>query len=100
MVLRVREVTEDERAKLERLVRAKTAPVRLAERARIVLAALEGLAAPQVAARVGVGEATARQWVKRYNAAGLAGLDDAPRAGRPRTYVEIEQSRVIAKARS
>jgi transposase len=100
MALRVREVTEDERAKLERLVRAKTAPVRLVERARMVLAALEGLTAPQVAARVGVGEATARQWLKRFNAGGLAGLEDAPRAGRPRTYVADEQSRVIAKARS
>lgn len=100
MVLRVREVTGEERARLERLVRAKTAPVRLVERARLVLAALEGLSAPQIAARVGVGEATARQWVKRYNAAGLAGLDDAPRPGRPRTYAEDQQSRVVAKARS
>jgi len=99
MVLRVREVTDEERAKLERLVRAKTAPVRLVERARIVLAALEGLSAPQVAARVGVGEATARQWLRRFNDGGLAGLDDAPRAGRPRTYADDAQSRVIAKAR-
>lgn len=100
MALRVRDVTEDERAKLERAVRATTAPVRLVERARIVLAALEGLTAPQVAAQVGVSEATARQWIKRFNAAGLAGLDDAPRAGRPRTYADDAQSRVIAKARS
>ena len=100
MVLRVREVSEDERAKLERIVRAKTAPVRLVERARIVLAALAGRSAPQVAAEVGVTAATARQWIKRYNATGLAGLDDAPRAGRPRTYTEPDQSRVVAKARS
>ena len=100
MALRVRDVTEDERAKLERLVRAKTAPARLVERARIVLLALEGLTAPKIAARVGVGEATARQWITRFNAAGLAGLDDAPRSGRPPSYSEGEQSRVIAKARS
>ena len=99
MAMHVREVTEDERGKLERIVRAKTAPVRLVERARIVLAGLAGLTAPQVAARVGVVDATARQWLKRFNAAGLAGLEDAPRAGRPRTYVADEQSRVIAKAR-
>ena len=100
MVVRVREVTDEERATLERLVRAKTAPVRLVERAGMVLAALEGLSAPQIAARVGGGEATARRWVKRYNAAGLAGLDDAPRSGRPRTYAEDAPSRVVAKARS
>jgi transposase len=99
MALRMRDVTEDERAKLERTVRATTAPVRLVERARIVLAALAGLTAPKVAARVGVSAATARRWITRFNAAGLAGLDDAPRAGRPRTYTEEAQSRVIAKAR-
>lgn len=100
MVLHVRDVTEDERATLERLVRAKSAPVRLVERARIVLAALEGLTAPKIGAQVGIGEATARQWIRRFNAAGLAGLDDAPRAGRPPTYAEDERGRVIAKARS
>jgi transposase len=100
MVLRVCEVTEEERAKLERVVRAKTAPVRLVERARIVLLALEGLTAPQVGARVGVGEATARQWIRRFNDGGLAGLEDAPRAGRPVTYADDAQSRVVAKARS
>lgn len=100
MVLRVRDVTEDERAKLERLARAKSAPARLVERARIVLAALTGRSAPQVAAEVGVTAATARQWLVRFNAAGLAGLDDAPRTGRPRTYAEPDQSAVVAKARS
>jgi transposase len=100
MALYVRDVTEVERAKLEQIVRAKTAPVRLAERARIVLLSLEGLTAPQIAARVGSSAATARQWIKRFNAAGRAGLDDAPRSGRPPTYTEGEQSRVIAKARS
>jgi transposase len=59
-----------------------------------------GLTAPQIAAQVGVGEATARQWIKRFNAAGLAGLDDAPRPGRPVTYADDAQSQVIAKARS
>ena len=100
MVLRVREVTEDERAKLARLVRATSAPARLVERARIVQAALAGRSAPQVAAEVGVATATARQWIARFNAGGLAGLDDARRAGRPRTYAEPEQSVVVAKARS
>jgi transposase len=74
--------------------------VRLVERARIIVLALAGLTAPQIGAQVGVGEATARQWIRRFNAAGLAGLDDAPRRGRPRTYAVDEQSRVVAKARS
>lgn len=100
MVLHVRDVSEDERAKLERLARASTAPMRLVERARIVLLSSRGLTAPQIAAQVGVGEATARKWIKRFTAAGLAGLDDSPRPGRPPTYAEDQRSRVIAKARS
>jgi len=99
MALRVRDVTGDERAKLERVARATTAPVRLVGRVRLILLALEGLTAPQVAAQAGVGAQTARQWLTRFNAAGLAGLEDAPRAGRPRTYAEPEQSVVVAKAR-
>jgi transposase len=43
---------------------------------------------------------TVRHWIKQFNDAGLAGLDDAPRAGRPPTYTQDEQSRVIARARS
>lgn len=64
-------------------MRAKTAPVRLVERARLVLLALEGLTVPKIAAQAGVSAKTARPWITRFNAAGLAGLEDAPRAGRP-----------------
>ncbi len=99
MVLRVRDVTDEERAKLRQLVRAKTAPARLVERARLVVLVLDGATAPQAAAQAGVSEETARRWVKRYNADGLAGLDDAARTGRPQTYADDVQGRVIAKAR-
>jgi len=100
MALCLPAITAIERTKLEQIVRAKTAPVRLVERARIILLCLEGLTAPQIAAQVAVSEKTARHGIKRYLIAGLAGLDDAPRAGRPPTYTGDEQSRVIAKARS
>jgi transposase len=43
--------------------------------------------------------ACVRRWIERFNAAGLDGLDDAARAGRPRTYPEDAYSRMIAKAR-
>jgi transposase len=100
MTLCLPEVPASERTKLEQIVRAKTAPVRLVERARIILLCLDGLTAPTIAARVEVSEKTARHWIKRYTIVGSAGLDDAPRAGRPPTYTGDEQSRVIAKARS
>lgn len=100
MPIFVQNVTASEQAKLERIVRAKSAPVRLVARARIVLLSVSGLTVPMIAAQVGVSEKTARQWVTRFNTARLAGLDDAPRAGRPPTYPQDVQSQVIAKARS
>ena len=98
--VRLRALTSEEQTKLERLVRAQTAPVRLVQRARIVKAAAAGAPVPAVARRLGVSEKMVRQWVRRFDAGGLDALDDARRAGRPPTYTEAERSRVVAKARA
>lgn len=50
--------------------------------------------------RLGLAEKTVRLWVERFTAAGLDGLEDGPRSGRPHTYTEDQRSRVIAKARA
>src|SRR5213083_2642036 len=99
MALFVRDLTDEERAKLARLARSQTAPVRLARRAEIVLRSAAGATAPAIARGLGLAEKTVRAWLERFNAAGLEGLDDAPRAGRPPTYTEESRGRVIAKAR-
>ncbi len=100
MTLHLRALTDEERTKLERIVQAQTAPVRLARRARLIQLAAAGVTAPAIAAQLQQSEKGVRRWVERFNAAGLDGLDDAPRAGRPRTYPEDAYSRVIAKARA
>lgn len=100
MALYVRELTTEEHAKLKRLARSQTAPVRLARRAEIILRSAERQTVPMIARELGLVEKTVRVWVERFNTVGLDGLDDAPRAGRPRTYTEAERSRVIAKARA
>jgi transposase len=92
-------VTEDERTTLERLIHAQTAPVRLVRRAHIIAAAATGLSVPAIAAQLQRSAHCVRQWIERFNAAGLDGLDDAARSGRPRTYDEGAYSRVLAKAR-
>lgn len=99
MTLHVRPVSDDERTKIERLMHAQTAPVRLARRARIIALAATGLSVPAITVQVQQSQECVRRWIERFNAAGLDGLDDAPRAGRPRTYPEDAYSRVIAKAR-
>ena len=49
------EISDEDRVELERIVRASSSEVRMVERARIVLAAGEGLSTAQIAERVGCG---------------------------------------------
>jgi transposase len=100
MAMYVRELTAEERERLTRLARAQTAPVRLARRAEIVLRSARRETAPAIARQLGLAEKTVRRWLERFDVAGLAGLDDAPRSGRPRTYTEEHRGRVIATARA
>jgi transposase len=62
--------------------------------------AAQGLRVPAIAQQLGIGEKAVRQRLKRFETAGLEGLADAPRAGRPRTYTEDVYSQVVAKARA
>jgi hypothetical protein len=57
-------------------------------RARIVALSWEGWAVPQSAQRVGCSARTARAWIHRFNAEGMAGLGDRNRPGRPRRLSE------------
>src|SRR5262249_54543828 len=83
--VRVLAVPDSDRVKLERRVRDRGAPARVAERARIVLLAAEGLTGPQIAGRLGCTEPTVVKWRRQYAEAGLCGLEDAPRPGGPKT---------------
>ncbi len=94
----LRELTAEEMAAVERLARARTAPVRRVERARIIWAVHQGEARSAIAARLGVDAETVRQRILRFNADGLASLDDKPRSGRPATYTPAEVATVIAVA--
>ena len=64
-------------------------PVGLVRRARIVLLAGDGVGTNEIVERVGVSKPTVIAWKKRYAAEGLAGLDDRPKPGRPRTVDEV-----------
>ena len=98
MVLRLRELTPEETAAIDRLAQSRTAPARAVERARIIWHASRGERVPLIARRLQLGEDTARLWLMRFNADGLAGLADRPRAGCPPTYTRAEVGAVIAAA--
>jgi putative transposase len=92
------EVSDEDRQELERIVRASSSEARMVERARIVLAASEGLTTVQIAERVGCAERTVKKWRPRYVRDGIEGLRDAPRPGAPLTHGPEARALLIAKA--
>ena len=88
--VRILTVPDADRAELERRARDRGAPARVAERARIVLLAAEGLTGPQIAERAGCTEPTVIKWRRQYAESGLAGLEDADRPGGPKTVLTDE----------
>lgn len=84
-------------AELERLSRSRSGEVRLAERARIVLACLRGKRNDEVAREIGVRPNTVGQWRRRFAERGLAGLRDAPRPGKPVKYGAELRNRILAQ---
>src|SRR5690348_4135852 len=66
------------------MARAASAPFCQAARAVMVLRSLHELTAAQIAGLLECHPGTARRWIVRFNAEGLAGLADRPRSGRPR----------------
>ncbi len=79
--IKLPELSPEAIAELDQLYRT-TRDVRLRMRAQIVLLAAEqGLLAPEIAKIVRSDEETVRSWLRRYLAEGVAGLADAPRPG-------------------
>jgi transposase len=66
-------------------------------RARIVLAAADGLGNTAIAGELGVALSSARKWRSRFLALRLDGLTDEPRPGRPRTVTDSQVEAVITR---
>jgi|SRR5579859_287470 len=98
MALRVRELTQAEQEHIKRVSQSRTAPARQVERARVIHLASEGRFVPAIAAQLHIGQDVVRVWLQRFNAEGLAGLEDRPRSGRPATYTTEQVGVVIATA--
>jgi transposase len=82
---------DGDRDALQSWARSTAGRAGLAQRARIVLLASQGLTNSEIAHRVGVTRQTVISRRARYEA---DGLDDAPRSGRPR---RIDHARIVAE---
>lgn len=90
-------LTAHERETLERWARRPKTSQALALRSRIVLAAAEGEASQDIAARLGCNASTVGRWRGRFARMGLDGLHDEPRPGQPRKITDDDVERVIVK---
>jgi Winged helix-turn helix len=81
-------LTDQLRQQLQMLVRAHSTPQALVFRCRLILrAAQDDQPTNQcLAAELGCDRHTVGLWRERFAAHGLAGLQDAPRSGRPRSF--------------
>lgn len=81
-------LSAEQRGQLRTLVRASSTPQALARRARLVLrAASEDTPSNlDIADEFDCDRDTVLLWRNRFLAQGIAGLQDAPRTGRPRSF--------------
>ena len=92
------ELPIETRRQLEKQMRGRSTPVRVAQRSGIVLLAADGLQNKQIAAQMGVTPRMVALWRGRFIALGIDGLlKDAPRPGRTPAISATIVSEVIAK---
>ena len=91
-------LTDEQRDQLNGIAHSTTMPHALVQRARMILASAEGLTNAAVARRVGVTPHTVSKWRRRFREAGIQGLHDELRPGRPRTYDDDKVAAVINRA--
>ena len=90
-------LSEREREQLQAWARRRTSAQALGQRARIVLAAAEGLSNSEIAERLSLARGTVARWRSRFAEQRLDGLLDEPRPGRPRTVSDAQVEEVIVR---
>ena len=83
------QLPDEDRAELDRWLRMPSLRAGLAQRARIVLLAADGVGTNEIVSRVGVSKPTVIAWKKRYAQGGIAGLAERPKPGRTPRVDEV-----------
>jgi len=98
VAIHVRCMTDEEVEAVQQLAHSRTEPACKVERAKIVWLSHSGKRVAAIAEELRLHAETVRTWLKRFNAQGLEGLQDAARSGRPVTYSREQVGEVIAAA--
>jgi len=92
------DLSAEERATLEHMLRSGKTGARKLTRARILLKAADGLSDDAIAAALDVGTATVARTRQRFVEANLGALDEAPRPGAQRKLTGKQEAHLIAVA--
>jgi transposase len=97
------DLTTEQRQELTALSRGHSTPQKLAERARIVLLAADGVSVSETAQQLCIWRKTASLWRKRWREADAAKsvaerLSDAPRCGAPGKFTPEQVCAILALA--
>ena len=83
---------------LETLAVSRTAPYRQVQRARLLLGAAAGKTNQTISQETGLGWRSVGMWRRRFIDERLAGLEDRPRPGKPRSYTDADRLKVVETA--
>ena len=92
------ELSESERRELEGLASRRKTAQGLAQRARIILLAAEGLENKDISLRVEAAPNTVGKWRRRFAKCRIDGLYDEPRPGAPRQIGDDEVAEIIRQS--
>jgi len=84
------EVSPRDRELLRSWTRSPSLRAGLAQRARVVLLAADGVGTTEIVRRVGLSKPAVIGWKRRYAEEGLTGLEDRVKPGRPVTIDQVE----------
>jgi transposase len=99
--VQLRTLTTEEVTEIKRLANSRKEPIRLVQRARIIdfMVIDSNLFASEAGLKAGfTSTIIGPTWVKRFNEAGVAGLQDKQRPGRKPTHSQAVRSALIALA--
>jgi transposase len=80
---------------LQRRVRTRTVTSRAAQRARLILLYLDGESKSEISRRVNLSRPRVIDWIKRFEAGGVAGLDELEGRGRKESYTAAQKRRIV-----
>lgn len=80
------ELSEEQRARLEQMVRSRSVKAGLQRRCRAVLAIADGLTFRKAMTVVGMTDKHLRKWCRRFLELGIDGLHDLPGRGRKPSF--------------